>query len=156
MSLKGASPPMVSAMSFAVNLPRSCRRPPDSNRPYATLIDAIILCSSRNSNCLFNHFSTAYPPTTEREEPAKFACDEVVRLPERNKRTAREAEEEYSRRNAVLRKRLVVCLEPPSRGAECRSPVHARDLPREIRAEMSSKPSFKVQLLPRVVHAKVA
>ena len=30
------------------------------------------------------------------------------------------------------------------RQTECRSPVHARNLPREIRAKMSSRPRFKV------------
>ena len=85
---------------------------------------------------------------------AKFVepCREVPR----DKRTAREAEEKYCRRNAILRKRLVIRLEPPPRRAECRSPVHARDLSSEIRAEMSSRPGFKVQLLPRIVHTNVA
>ena len=79
-------------------------------------------------------------------------CREVPR----DERTARETEKKHCRRNAVLRKCLVIRLEPPTRRAECRSPVHARDLSREIRAKMSSWPCFKVQLLPRVVHAKIA
>lgn len=85
---------------------------------------------------------------------AKFVepCREVPR----DERTARETEKKHCRRNAVLRKCLVVRLEPPPRRAECRSPVHARDLSREIRAKMSSRPCFKVQLLPRILYAKIA
>ena len=66
----------------------------------------------------------------------------------RNKRTAREAKEKYPCRNSVLRQSFVVRLKPPPRGAECRSPVNARNPPSEIRAEMRSKPSFKMKLLP--------
>ena len=67
-------------------------------------------------------------------------CREVPR----DERTTRKTEKKHCRRNAVLRKCLVIRLEPPTRRAECRSPVHASDLPREIRAEMSSRPCFKV------------